>query len=372
MRSHSSPFQAPEAGWIAYYLFYHEDRDRALLHYVSPVLKDLWRDGKIGSFFFVRYTLGGPHLRLRVRVSPNHREETAALLESTAAEFLARHPSKTAWSEDKVLSQNAQILANAGHEGEEEDGIYSDNSFLAFPVRFEVERYGGPGLIGASLDFFAVSSVTALRFLAAHTGRSSGGRLPGIFRILTRQAFGLSRDVDEILDLVEYAREFWPYLALLSSRGDQVFEAQRETFRRLVAAEISALGKPTPEMMAAQRLAQETASAETGTRRRILKSQMHMSANRLGLLNPEEVYLGRLLWRALHDLAESEPALWSKLRDNLISRREEDPEMLQLADLPAIALSDWFGPVQLSPYDDPAEISRNARALAEGTRGRPA
>jgi hypothetical protein len=311
MTSPASLF-APEAGWLAFQLFYHENRDRALRDFIAPSLVDLWRQGLIDSFFFVRYALGGPHLRLRVRVCPDQSEEVAAILERAAALFLARHPSTATWSEDRILKQNQSLLAN---DGEEEDcGVRPDNAFFRVPVRFEVERYGGPSLLGASLDFFALSSLFALRFLALHAETSPARRLPIMLRILARQAFGLATDGDDLVDLLTYASRFGSPLASFSLRGDQVYETQQKAFHTLIIKEAGTLVQdPSLETIAARHLRRAVANADATICRRITRSQMHMTANRLGLLNPEEVYLNRLLWRSIQDLADRAPGLWSDL-----------------------------------------------------------
>jgi hypothetical protein len=44
-------------------------------------------------------------------------------------------------------------------------------------------------------------------------------------------------------------------------------------------------------------------------------SHIHMTANRLGLTNGEEVYLSRMLFRAVETLRRATPAVWRNFRD---------------------------------------------------------
>jgi hypothetical protein len=53
-------------------------------------------------------------------------------------------------------------------------------------------------------------------------------------------------------------------------------------------------------------------------------SHLHMTANRLGLKNPEEVYLGRMLWRAARELL-LEPCRRAGLDELLASRAAIPP-----------------------------------------------
>ncbi|HYU32689.1 MAG TPA: lantibiotic dehydratase C-terminal domain-containing protein [Thermoanaerobaculia bacterium] len=342
--------------WNAYHLFYHGDRDLPLTGFVAPTFGTLWRQGAIESFFFIRYALGGPHLRLRFKTDPEQSATVSATLEEAAAEFLTRCPSPEPWSERKILRENQVLLARDSAESGG-GGIYPDNSFLPFPARFEIERYGGPDLFPLSLDFFALSSVTALRFLVARQGEAPGRKLLGVFRLLARQAFGLADDADELFTLFEYARTFWPPLAGFAERGDQVFAARPEMYRQVLAAEAEqAIREPAFETEAARRLRRELASADPRARRRILLSQMHMTANRLGLLNPEEVYLGQLLARSARALAETDPVLWSFLCESL-DRTAQAGEGPRLAEILPAAFADLFAPPPFLAHGDPAPCS---------------
>src|SRR3954451_23309696 len=54
--------------WRAARVFYHGDRDAMLRHLVWPLLTQLTAERLCDRFYFVRYSLGGPHLRLRWRL----------------------------------------------------------------------------------------------------------------------------------------------------------------------------------------------------------------------------------------------------------------------------------------------------------------
>src|SRR5215470_11537887 len=110
------------AEWLSFHLADRPgDRDQLLTERVRPTVSSLWQEGRLESFFFVRHTLGGPHLRLRIRPAPGGGEAVQEAL--------------------------------------------AESSIQEIPFEPEVERYGGSERIGASLDFFALSSVRALTLL---------------------------------------------------------------------------------------------------------------------------------------------------------------------------------------------------------------
>lgn len=336
------------AGWHSFHLFYHADRNLLLQNLVRPAASCLLETGLIDSFFFVRYPLGGPHVRLRLRVRPGCEAEVARRLSTLAADFFSRFPSSEPLDEEAVRSANQAILKGDPQEGEDE--VYPDNSLRTFPPRFEVQRYGGPELLGHSLDFFAFSSVQALLFLAGHGDQPWARQLPHIFRLLARQAWGLACQQEDFLALLEFPMPAWretmaPFLA----QGDLVFERRPEFFIQLLAGEIGPVpgapepaGSPAAASLAGRGLAWEIREADPAARRRIATSQMHMTANRLGLKNREEAYLSRLMWRAGCELLQAGNGSGEGV-GQLLAERGAPPPGARLQDLLPPAFADLPG-----------------------------
>jgi hypothetical protein len=316
--------------WHSCHLFYHADRNRLLRDLVLPVVSALSSQGAIDRFFFIRYGLGGPHVRLRIRVRPGRRDEALGVLSSAAEEFFVRWPSTEPLSEEAVRQTNQALLA--GDPQEEEDVVYPDNSLRIFPASFEVQRYGGPELLEHSLDFFTFSSAQSLLFLTEHGEEPWARQLPHAFRLLVRQAWGLAGNVEELLAFLEFPMPAWRApMAAFVARGDQIFEQRPDFFVRLLEGEIEEVtaaptpGTPAAFAAAARALAREIRDADAAACRRIATSQMHMTANRLGLKNREETYISRLMWRAGCELLRVEESSGDRLRRLLAERAEPLP-----------------------------------------------
>lgn len=286
--------------WRSCHLYYHGDADLLLAGLVRPLVGALLRTGAVDRFFFVRYQLGGPHVRLRLRAAAEPSGAVEAAVGSAAAEFFALHPSTRMLPAETIHLRTREILA--ADAAESDDRVHPDNSLRILPFVPEVDRYGGPALIGATLDFFTLSSVRALGFIAAAAGEPRSRRIPRILHLLAGQALGFARGAVELPDLLAYAavEEGHP-LAPFTARGDRTYEEQPEVFQRLLADAADAGGSTGSPAEEARRLAAAVDRAAPGTRRRILTSHLHMTANRLGLRNPEEVWLGRVLHRAAGD-----------------------------------------------------------------------
>lgn len=333
--------------WRSCQLYYHEDLNRPLRHFVRPTLAKLLRENLIDSFFFVRFGLGGPHLRLRLRARPGCILRVTDEVRSAAARFLSDMPSTQALDPAQIEVESAAILASDAHE--DDRSAYPDNSLVVTPFRPEVERYGGPRMLTASLDLFAVSSVAALEYVHRHAGAPRAAQLTTAFCLILRQALGLCVTVDELLSHLGYGLDGWAAVSpAILAKGDQVYQAQRRTFAALFRREMQAASAPPRDLssapatalltQAARGLSRAVRSAPAARRRILGISHLHMTANRLGLINPEEAYLCRLLSRTAQDLLDSPTAESSALLATWQSRNDATTSARSVRDLRRKAL----------------------------------
>jgi hypothetical protein len=296
-----------ENGWLNYHLYYHQDLSCAIDGFVRPVVAGLLRADAIDHFFFIRFWLGGPHIRLRLRPRPGAADRVVAAVDTRAQDFLASRPSTSKLDPEAVLRFNKRVLANDANELD--DSVYPDNSLLAFPFRPEIERYGGPDLWRDSLDLFAVSSSTALDLLHAYGGEPRSRLLALAFRVLACQALSFAEDEDDLITHCLYAVDLWGnQMPRVLEKADRVLGEQRGTFERLFERELNLLETQGASEDAKAQLGEAVRSLAWNVRRagrdvrqRIGTSQLHMTANRLGLSNAEEVYLSRILGQVASD-----------------------------------------------------------------------
>ena len=292
--------------WASYHVFYHGPGDRLLSRLVLPVVRDLWNRGRIDRFFFIRYGLGGPHVRLRLLCAPGAGEEAGESLRQAAEGFFARWPAETL-DDDEIRRQNRPFAAS--HSPAELDAVHPNHSVASVPFEPEVERYGGPDLIGSSLDFFCVSSAYALDLISRHEGEPRPRRLSHAMRALLRQALGFAAGGRELPAIAAYAAAgTGPGTSLLLARADQEFARSPEDYLALIQEEIE-ISRDSLLTAAAQVLESRLRGTADPAWWRVVGSQLHMTANRLDLMNVEELYLGQILRRALERAATPPAAL---------------------------------------------------------------
>ncbi|HEX6039515.1 lantibiotic dehydratase C-terminal domain-containing protein [Longimicrobium sp.] len=307
----------PAPGWRAYHLVYHDDRDRLLRELVLPLAADLAAEGDVEALFFIRYNLGGPHVRLRLRPSPGRDTASGERVRAAFADYVARAPSTGTLPDETVRERNRGILPTDSQAGDVADVVFADNSLHEAPPGFEVERYGGPARLGCTLEAFALSSVDALSWLA-EAMPTPAARLGEAWRAWVRHAWFAARDGDEFLaQLAASTPSPESPLAAFVARGDDAYARGGEQMRLRMLNELASLaagdgnGGELRWMNGPRHLAQGLADADDATRLSIARSHAHMTCNRLGLRVAEEAYLGRMLWRAAREAAQAAPGAWS-------------------------------------------------------------
>ncbi len=314
--------------WLSFYIVYHTgDRDRLLVELVRPLLRSLLHEERIDSAFFIRYLSGGPHVRLRLKPLPGEAAAVREIVSRHTESFLRDHPSPEEIPEEQIRRRNPIAAAFDPHEAA--DIVLPDNTLVEVPYRPEIERYGGKDLFPRSLDFFAWSSVRSLQMLASRPG-AKGEWLAAVLRLQARYVLGFARDPDELETLARIPQSATgDTAARLRERADQAYSQSGQRFRLLLQKEIDSLADngipPLEDCEAARRLGHGLAAADDAARRSVFLSQIHMSLNRLGLRNVEEVYLARFLWCAVEQIRETDPGAWDRLGALLVSRAGRPP-----------------------------------------------
>jgi hypothetical protein len=347
------------ANWHAFHLYYYDDRDRVLLDVIRPVVRDLLTRQEIDSFFFIRYGLGGPHVRLRLQVRPGAEERVAAEVGRAAERWLDQWPSRRPIELERLARASARISMQDPAAGQELE-IQPDNSFRRAAFEPETERYGGSRYLPASLGLFALSSATALSRLGPIAASAGRGRLLAVAaEALWRQALGYAGDGGELARLLSYSREQWgPEHPRAAAQAAGAWERQREDMVALALQEIERRLALTPSLpldgtqdpltVGSFLLSRALGHLEPARRLYIGWSHLHMTANRLGLRNSEEVFLSVLLGAALEEAGRRHP--------ETVGRLDPAPELVGRERSPAHDLSAGLGPV-LRRILDGVEVS---------------
>ncbi|MET9532409.1 lantibiotic dehydratase C-terminal domain-containing protein [Streptomyces sp. NPDC006649] len=175
------PGPEPEDRWVSAHVFTGHPLDLVVSTLIPAAVAELRQRGLADRFFFLRHWHGGPHLRLRVRLTaPAARPAVCAVLDAHAMELFRTLPPTQPMSAHQYQSLAGQLAAL---EPESEPGTLAPNDSLAFhPYRPEHGKYGRGAALRAAEDAFATCSELAVAAVLA--GWSPAQRTAHCFALL--------------------------------------------------------------------------------------------------------------------------------------------------------------------------------------------
>lgn len=312
----------PPREWLSLYVYHAEPWEDMLCDVIAPVVYGLLQQEKIIKFFFIRYWEGGPHIRLRVETQAGDvARYVSAHLQGFFSDYLREQPSIYAAAE------------STGPSGSEKRNVVE-----LIPYQRETSRYGGrSGMRIAERQFYR-SSVAVLSLLRANRGVSYEHRLQAgvVLHLALVSAFAM--DASEAEAFFEMMFQAWLWSACgsivdltqaqIAGRRESVlrnfqtsFDFQRDRLLDLHRILWDALEQKVPldfewcnswiadMSTTAQQLSSalrdgtldlkafpsqfvEFPSAKLWP---ILQSYVHMTNNRLGILNRDEAFLAYII-----------------------------------------------------------------------------
>ncbi|MFN0036884.1 MAG: thiopeptide-type bacteriocin biosynthesis protein [Saprospiraceae bacterium] len=266
--------------WLSIHFYPLENQDVFLVRGLRPFLQQhIWANRGTRAFFIRYQDERGPHIRLRLRGEEAWLEETL-------------RPAFAGWQEGR---------------GEWEEVPYAP----------ETERFGGEAALAWAEEHFHLSSRVALERLAGEQ-RTYGDTMFDALRMHTiaAHAAGLSQ-ARAARYFGELAEQWLPlffaqdnaapdagFLAEIKEGFEKNFAPQEEDLRATLgelwkALETEKFDKKQPEW-ARWALGNQMILKELGeSLDRALPSLLHLSNNRLGLNNQDEVYLSFILSKSL-------------------------------------------------------------------------
>ncbi|CAG6397825.1 thiopeptide-type bacteriocin biosynthesis protein [Streptomyces cocklensis] len=328
-------------GWISLHVFYAANSNPVLVDCVRPLVSGLREQGLLRSWFFIRYWLEGPHVRLRLLpADPSVADEVAETARKAIEEFLRERPAL--YEEDRNSSRDLyKNMFLAEYTQERWDELYGadgempfreNNSVARIPYERELDRYGGAAGMGLAEWHFQESSemvVTLLETTNVHVRTVLLGQASQLTAAL---CFAFLHDEAEVARFLTRYRTMW------ETSYQEPSDAQHERFDRsygrmrdrlvprLLHLRDSARGdsaaSPTPlerswlahcAELRDRVLALSEAGALTfrdgavpapqDALAIVLSSYVHMTNNRLGASILDEIYLSYVLCKALSDMA---------------------------------------------------------------------
>lgn len=319
--------------WVAAYIYYSEPWESLLVSSIKPLAENVIKWNLAEQFFFIRYWENGPHIRLRFGGDSRIRMFLIKLLiMRNLGIYISKNPSK--------INETYQ-------ESQARGGVY--NNFVAFNIyEPEFARYGGPiGMRIAEKQFY-ISSQTILNIMndkldvwgydtvlgiaiRLHLGLLHAFKIPvkemgGFFRFVFENWIGWHFSKSEVGQekfLLERSRMLEIYERSFMSQGAHIATHIEKFLKALehnilfdqnwINGWVDEMSKIGHELKAAEAKnlltlpkpsSEKIQSSDKKSQRLwgIMESYVHMTNNRLGVLNRDESYLGYLLYKSLDQI----------------------------------------------------------------------
>lgn len=330
--------QATDAAWQATHVFYASNANPMLVDGIGPLVERLRERGLVERWFFIKYWLEGPHVRLRVLPAAGVDPAVVkAEVDAALQAFLRRRPALYEADADGLgdLYQR-MFVAEYGEQrwqdtyGDGEMPFRPNNSCHDMPYEREYSRYGGPAGMGLSEWHFEVSSDHVLGLLTDTNVHVRTVLLGLSVQLTTAVCFAFLGTGERVARFLDDYRTFWetsyqePSDDYHGSFDKSYARMAAELRGRVVATAVAALDPSAPGLGHQERRWVEhcrdlrrraAALAEAGALvfqrgpvrdvdgalAVLLSSYVHMTNNRLGVSILDEIYVSYVLRRAILD-----------------------------------------------------------------------
>jgi thiopeptide-type bacteriocin biosynthesis protein len=325
--------------WLGVHVFYSANPNPLLTGCIAPLTERLRQEGLVSRYFFIRYWLGGPHIRWRLMLAEDASEDAVkAVIEPVLTAFLARRPALFEADNSQLKGYYRQmfeaeygkeeLIAKYGEDGEIPG--YDNNTFHYIEYEPEYERYGGELGVDLAERHFEVSSDIVLKLTDETNVHVRSIVMGHAVQLMLQICYGFFGDDEAVGEFLERYREFWQsfyqqdrsrlfpifdrkYTKMaerLQRRIDEVRENIHDHSQgteverkwaahvRQMRAELGALYKEGKLDLPAEMQSEGAALAY------LLTSYVHMTNNRIGVSINDESYLSYLLGRAVDDSRE--------------------------------------------------------------------
>lgn len=302
---------SPVSSWLSAHVYRQPIDEGFLAEVVAPFWDQLSREELVSDLFFVRYFDQGNHLRLRLRTRTEERrvvERVEGILDAEDVRWRCYEPEVERYGgpvglaiSERLFGASSRAVLRRVVDVTRDDPWSYDTSLTSALLMHWVSFHGSGWSLPELRRFCFALADTWARF-GAPSGANRQTFLEERFRQFEK-LYDLQRDA-----IVPFVQAVWDVM----EAGAQLDDAWLETWRRDAsnAAEKLTRACNAEELRKPPDVPEPGSMAESDWRRLVLwsivGSWIHMTNNRLGVLNRDESWLAYLAGRCLREIDSNE------------------------------------------------------------------
>lgn len=331
--------------WMAFHIFYASDSNPIITECVKPFVDRKRADGELARWFFIKYWMEGPHLRVRLLPAPGvDPEKLRAEFLAEVKEFLRHRPALyDAKFEGVEELYTKMFLAEYGQDewdrryGRDGSMPFRDNNSVhEFEYEPECGRYGGPVGMEIGEWHFEQSSDTVAELLSQANTHVRPTLLGLTTQLTLMLAYAFLESDAAVARFFQRYRSFWETTYQEPSDDyhenfEKSLKLTEDGLRDRIARVKEALTAPVDDLGHLERtwlahcqelkarvleaaprmdfggrtIPVDTPDDYEGLAAVVLSSYIHMTNNRLGSAILDEIYLSYLIERVTQPVEAS-------------------------------------------------------------------
>jgi thiopeptide-type bacteriocin biosynthesis protein len=319
--------------WISIHIFQTNDTNHFLLNAIHPLIESLKKDGYINQFFFVRYREKGPHIRLRLK--------PIDICRQSKIKFFLNGYFEHYFKKNESLRKDPDNLP-------ENQRWYPNDSVEYIAYEPEIERYGGIRSLQVSEEQFNLSSEIVMNFIRSKKNLTYEDSLGTALQLHISFCWALGLNDGQVRFLFANMFQKWFYSSILyvtvnrsesvaGSAKKKIVSLFKQNYENQKFFLLRIMDKIISNMMINEKFDKEWLNNWIDESRKIAKklnylnlagkiqvpddyidctgglmpedksivylceSYIHMTNNRLGILNRDEAYLFYLIKNLLNE-----------------------------------------------------------------------
>lgn len=289
--------------WISCHIYYEKPIEKLLTEAILPCIEELIVSKKIRNSFFIRYYEKGYHIRLRLHfVESIHLEYIKNYVTKELKTYINHYPSK--------------------RTDEYSTDLFPNNSFYFTEYEKEINRYGGTKAIVIAEKQFALSSLVVLNILKSTNQWTYQDVITKAIYLNMTFCYSLFGEVESTILFLKFNFKNWLEKVSNFETGDSdvalisMFETDYQNRKNSLVPSLKLLWLAlTSGVEFEEAWMNQWALGMAKIREQIYKvhrnnsplfsifdSYLHMTNNRLGLMNRDESYISYLVYRSLEEI----------------------------------------------------------------------